>query len=372
MSNDDWNPGPKYQAYLRKIQDILTDEKRTVRDVYYALEARGFEEELRHESYQAALRRHENDPENHAHPDALPASEWQWKFEYRYVKRAVKKGRRAGYIDPALIIDASRRAETTVDNGHSSAESFVDAHIRGVWQAYYENFWNEQNAYLEIWLEKQSLASIFRPIADEYNIRLEATRGDWSDSKVYEATQRLASKLEEGKDVTILYFGDFNPSGFHAPVSVQETMRHYGISLGFRDPDRQRSSYYFDIWPPGDGERAEFEGIDGTLLFDRCGISLEHIKKFDLPQNPNPSSTDKDRKLRKRFQNHISEGRDVNVELNALKEYQREYLESLVRESIEEHIDEDARQRVEERIEEEQAKIRKAIHIDDDVLGGKA
>lgn len=111
---------------------------------------------------------------------------------------------------------------------------------------------------------------------------------------------------------------------------------------------------------------------NGTLLFDRRGINLEHIKKFDLPQNPNPSSTDKDRKLRKRFQNHISEGRDVNVELNALKEYQREYLESLVRESIEEHIDEDARQRVEERIEEEQAKIRKAIHIDDDVLGGTA
>ncbi|ALJ99698.1 DNA topoisomerase [Haloarcula californiae icosahedral virus 1] len=339
--SDGWNPGAKYQMYLRRIQDLLTDEKRTVRDVYYALEARGFESELN----------------EHGHA-----------FKYRYVKRAVKKGRRHGYIDPALIIDESRRAETTVDEGHESPEQFVDAHVRGVWNAYRENFWNDQGTYLEIWLEKQSLASIFRPIAEEFNVRLEATRGDWSDSKVYEATQRLRERIQAGDDVVVLYFGDFNPSGYHAPVSVQETMGYYGIDLSFRDPDAERPAFYFDVWPL-DGP-AEFGDDAGTLLFDRRGINLEHIERFDLPENPNPSSTDKDRQLRQRFQQYVSDGRDVNVELNALKEYHRDYLEDLVRDSIREHIDQEAREATDERVRERQERLSRAICVDDDALGG--
>jgi len=341
MNRDGWNPGAKYQMYLSRIQDLLTDEKRTVRDVYYALEARGFESELA----------------DHGH-----------EFEYRYVKRAVKKGRRHGFIDPELIIDESRRAETTVDAGHEDAEQFVDANVRGVWNAYRENFWNDQESYVEVWLEKQSLASVFRPICDEFNVRLEATRGDWSDSKVYEATQRLAGKIGEGKDVVVLYFGDFNPSGFHAPVSVQETMGHYGIDLSFRDNDQDRPAFYFDVWPL-EGP-AEFGEDNGTLLFDRKGINLEHIEDFDLPENPNPSSTDKDRQLRQRFQQYVSDGRDVNVELNALKEYHRDYLEDLIRDGIREHIDQDAREQTEQRVEREQERIQQAVQVDDDVLNG--
>lgn len=364
----DWNPGPKYQCYLRRIQDLLTDEKRTVRDIYYALEARGFEETLREESYRRALDRHHADPDDHPHPDSVPDSEWIWSFEYRYVKRAVKKGRRADYLDPRLVIDASRRAEATVDAGYGDAKDFVDRRVRGVHEHYRENFWEDQSTYVEVWLEKQSLASVFEPICQDLNVRLEATRGDWSDSKVYEATQRLASKITDGNDVRVLYYGDFNPSGFHAPVSIQETMRHYGIELSFRDPDNATDETYFDIWPLG--EPAEFGDGNGTLAFERRGINLDHIEEFELPENPNPSSTDKDRQLKERFQTHVSDGRDVNVELNALKEYQREYLEELIREGIEQHIDADRRRETERRVEAQREQVSEAVCIDEDALGG--
>lgn len=337
-----WEPKEKYQLYLDRIRDLLSDEQRTVRDVYYALEARGFETEL---------------------------ARYGYDFEYRYVKRAVKKGRRHGYINPELIIDESRRAETTVDPGHEDAESFVDKHVRGVWSAYEENPWDDQDAYVEVWLEKQSLASVFRPICEDLNVRLEATRGDWSDSKVYEATQRLRNHIRDGDDVVVLYWGDFNPSGFHAPVSVQETMQYYGLGLSFREEDADHDRHYFDVWPPG--QPVEFEGDGaGSLLFDRQGINLSHIKRFDLPENPNPSTTDKDRKLRERFQDHVSAGRDVNVELNALKEYERDYLEDRIRESITQHMDDDTLAETESRIEEQRDRIKRAIDVDDGVLGG--
>lgn len=338
----DWDPGRKYQMYLAKIQDILGEEERTVRDIYYALEARGFPKELAAHGY---------------------------GFEYRYVKRAVKKGRRNGYIDPDDVVDTSRTPAATQQQSHSSPTSFVRFYERKLTNGYFENHWDEQDAYVEVWLEKASLVSVFKPICDEYNVRLEATRGDWSDSKVYEAVGRVAEKVRDGKDVVILYFGDFNPSGLHAPIAIQETMGHYGLDLSFRDGAKSDDPAYFDIWPPG--SPTQFTGADGTLVFDRVSITLDEIERFDLPENPTPSSSDKDRTLRDNFMDLASDGRDVNVELNALKEFHRDYLTDRIREAIEEHIDDDVRDRVQRRRDRRQEAIADAIEIDyDDIPGG--
>lgn len=332
--SDYWNPGPKYEAYLDRIREILTSEKRTVRDVYYALEARGFPEEL-----------------EQMNPD--------WSFEYRYVKRAVKKGRRAGFIDPNLIYDASRTPAATVDHGYDDPVSFTASVVEGVERNYEENFWRDQDAYVEVWLEKQSLASVFEPICSDHNVRLEATRGDWSDSKIHEAADRLITQLDEGKDVKVLYFGDYNPSGLHAPVAIQNTMAHYGVQFRGDVPDEDFT--YFDIWPFTGP--LPFNG-GGTLEFERLALNTEHVEQYDLPENPTPSSTDKDRDLRDRFMRQVSNGRDVNIELNALKEYHREDLEEILEDGITSHIDQDQREQSEEREQKNREKIGNAVSID--------
>jgi hypothetical protein len=362
----DWNPGPKYRAYLEEIQDILSDEEaRSLRGVYYAMEARGFADTLRQKSYSAALQRHMDDPEENPHPDNVPESEWRWRFAYRFVKKAVRDGRRAGYIDPHLIVDTSRSAANQSWDGYESAEDFVDRRIRGAEQQYREDFWKEQDAYVEVWLEKQSLASVFAPICEEWNVRLEPLKGDWSDSKVYQAAQRLIPPLREAKDVRILYFGDYNPSGYHAPVSVLERMQYYGMTLHRPFPDSEHRAYYDAEY----GLPAEMEG-GGTFGVDRIAMTTEIIEQFDLPENPNPSGTDKDEKLREHFQQYVSDGRDVNIELDALKEYQRDLLEALIEEGIKQYVDEEAKERVNERVERERERIRQAISVDESVLNG--
>lgn len=330
-SKGEWNPGTKYQTILSQIQDVLSSgEKRTVRDVYYALESRGH------------------------------------KWEYRYVKRAVKKGRRAGYIDPAQIVDASRTAENLTATGWNDPEHFVDDRVDEVWNDYWENFWGEQETYVEVWLEKQSLASVFSPICEELNVRLEATRGDWSDSKVYQASNRLIDKMLDGKDVRVLYFGDYNPSGFHAPVSILDAMGYYGIELTREFPESNDPRYY-DV---EHGTPFEFENADGTFAMERKALNTEHIERFDLPENPVPSSSDKDATIKESFRRFVSEGRDTNVELNALKEFEREFLEDLVREAIEEHIDSEKKEAAEQRIRERREQLADCIEIDRDTLEG--
>lgn len=328
-----WNPSEKYQKLLSLADDLLQDERRTVRDVYYALEARGHD------------------------------------YDYRQVKRALKKGRRAGFLDPSMIVDSSRPPSFIPDDGYGGLEEFYDRHLDGVAEAYWEDWWSEQPEYIEIWLEKQSLESVFRPITEEFNVRLECTRGDWSDSKVVRAKDRLMDKREAGKDVTVLYFGDYNPSGFHAPVSIQNTLQEYGMSLSRRHVGHEHR-HYFDISPHG--RLASPSAGVGSILFKRIAINTDHVQEFDLPPNPNPSSTDKDRKVRDSFMEHVTAGGpaegDVNIELNALKEYQREFLEDLIRSSIEEHIDGDAREEVHDRIRERREWIEEAVDIDRDAF----
>lgn len=321
----DWSPGKKYQTLLSQIQDVLEGgEKRTVRDVYYALEARG--------------------------------NPW----EYKRVKRAVKKGRRAGYINPAQIVDTSRKPTHTARTGYEDPWAFLDDRIEGAWSTYYEDPWRYQDEYVEVWLEKQALASVFEPICQEYNVRLEATRGDWSDSKVHQATQRIARLMRDGIDVTVLYFGDYNPSGYHAPVSILERMGYYGIELPREFPGSDDRRYY----DPEHRLPANDPEDGGSFDLERVAINTEHLEKFDLPENPVPSGSDKDEEIKRHFRRFVSDGKDRNVELNALKEWERDFLEDLIQESIEEHIDEDTREDVERRVEGAQAALRDAIDID--------
>lgn len=324
----DWNPRQKYTTLVNRIQDLLSGgEERTVRDIYYALESRGHD------------------------------------YEYREVKTAVKKGRRAGYIDPGQIIDTSRSADVTVTTGYNTPREFLIEEVEGIEDRYTENAWAEQEKYVEVWLEKASLASVFSPICKRWNVRLESTRGDWSDSKVYRATNRLRKKLSEGKDVRILWFGDYNPSGMHAPVTIQETMAHYGAE--FREESDSSSKMYFDCWPADYPVIFEYDdGTEGTLRFERVALNTTHIDRYDLPENPTPSGTDKDRTLKDRFMKHVSEGRDVNVELNALKEFHRGDFEEMIENAITAHADESVVEAAENRVRTAREDIRRALSID--------
>lgn len=326
----DWNPGQKYRRLLGQIQDILDEgEERTVRDVYYALESRGYE------------------------------------WEYRQVKRAVKRGRRSGYLDPGQIVDASRPPEVTPRQGHNDMdlEEYTSRQVDAIADGYFEDWWDEQGAHVEVWVEKQSLASVFAPICQRLNVRLEATRGDWSDSKVYETARRLLTgPLDRGQDVTILYFGDYNPSGYHAPVGVQTTLQYYGLDLK-RPGVGAEDARYFDISPNGRAQLVDEDGEPGgSILFDRVALNTEHISRFDLPTNPSPSSSDKDKTVRDAFMRYVTGGRDVNVELNALKEFRRDYLEELIEDAITEHLDDDVRETVKERTERRREEIRELMN----------
>jgi hypothetical protein len=327
-----WNPRKKNRGMVEQINRVLADgEDRTVRDIYYALTARGITPH--------------NEPE----------------IRYRNdVQQVVSKGRRSGKIDPTQIIDSSRLPATVVDSGFESPDDFAE-YIESQPEQYDENFWRDQDHYVEVWIEKASLISVFEPVCKYYNIRLEAFGGQWSDSKIVEANDRLVSQLEDGKDVRVLYFGDFNYSGFQIPVSALETFGRYGLpireDMDTTDARKFDAEYNLPV---------DFANAPGTFGLERLALNLDQVRRFDLPYNPDPKSPkDKAEKtLRDRFKQEVTGGEPIDVELNALKEYERDYLEALLIDGISEYVDLREKAETERRVAERRETLRKGTTVD--------
>jgi hypothetical protein len=74
-----------------------------------------------------------------------------------------------------------------------------------------------------LWVEKDALAGVLRPIAYKYHITLMVNRGYSSQSAMYEAANRFIDRGED-KRKTILYLGDFDPSGEDMVRDIQDRM----------------------------------------------------------------------------------------------------------------------------------------------------
>ena len=92
--------------------------------------------------------------------------------------------------------------------------------------AYRRNVWVDQLALLETWLEKDALSGIFADVLEPYGVTLNVGRGFDGWDSIHNAARPL------GDGDTILYFGDFDPSGEDMVRSLRDRL----ASLGSR-PD---------------------------------------------------------------------------------------------------------------------------------------
>ena len=95
--------------------------------------------------------------------------------------------------------------------------------------------WDEQNAYVEIWLEKDALAGVLVDVTQKWDVPLMVTRGFASLSYLHEAAETIR---DQNKPTYLYYFGDHDPSGVDIPRQVERRLREFA-------PD---SDITFDAW----------------------------------------------------------------------------------------------------------------------------
>lgn len=149
---------------------------------------------------------------------------------YKNLGNLISKGRLAGLIDWDAIEDRIRVPMKPVE--FENPEQLVDTAV----QLYRLPRRRGQKHYVELWVEKDALAGVLSPIAEERHITLMVNRGYSSSSAMYESASRMLQACEknESDDVTVLYLGDMDPSGQDMVRDVADRLALFGVDLETR------------------------------------------------------------------------------------------------------------------------------------------
>lgn len=137
---------------------------------------------------------------------------------YAKVQRQVLHLRRIGELAYEHIADATRwMRKPHSHNGIKAALRDTAAHYR-------KALWNDADAYVEIWLEKDALAGVIYPVTSLYDVPLMVTRGFSSETFAYEA---IAARKDDDRPYHVYYLGDFDRAGRDAARSLQEKLERF-------------------------------------------------------------------------------------------------------------------------------------------------
>jgi hypothetical protein len=155
--------------------------------------------------------------------------------DYNQLSKWLVSDRLAGVIPWEWIQDRLRQPRRVPMWGNLSDFKGV------VCRSYRRDVWQSQPHHLEAWLEKDALSRIFGDALKPYGVALNVGRGFDSATSVKDAADRYGS----GEDVTVLYFGDFDPSSEGMVRSLRECLLELGsepkiikCALTFEDIER--------------------------------------------------------------------------------------------------------------------------------------
>jgi len=174
-----------------KFKDASLQQLRLCNQIIVQYQTQGFRLTLRQLYYQLVSR------------DLLSNTE----RSYKNLGKLLSDGRMAGVVDWDAIEDRLR-----IPHKISEWQSPADI-MDGVMASYRLPRWDNQPHRVELWCEKDALAGVLRPIADQYHVTMMVNRGYSSTSAMKEAADRMVAAGDNGKNRVILYIGDLDPSG---------------------------------------------------------------------------------------------------------------------------------------------------------------
>ncbi len=226
---------------------------------------------------------------------------------YQGVSNALVDARLEGSIPWEWLEDRLRRP--SIYSGYRDPAHFA----RIMKYHYYRDIWPTQPRRFEAWLEKDALSGIFNSVCSRYNVTLNVGRGYDGWDSIHNAAERYG----DGENWTILYYGDFDPSG-------DDMVRSLGERLG------QLKSF-------------------PTII--KVALSMEDVTRYNLP----PNLTKPTDSRRAAF---VAKHGDVSVELDALRP---DVLEESLRTEIEKLMDMEAYHATEEQEQKDRELIEKAL-----------
>jgi hypothetical protein len=158
-------------------------------------------------------------------------------------------------------------------------------------KTYRRALWDDQDAYVEVWSEKEALAGVLYEETQLYDVPLMIVKGFPSKDFVHGAAEAITDR---GKPFFLYYVGDLDPSGLKIWKVIQDSLRRYA--------------------PEAD------------MYFERLAVTREQVRTYSLQTRPTKLEGNP----------HAKHFEGESVEVDALPV---EVLQQLVRDAIERHID---------------------------------
>lgn len=241
---------------------------------------------------------------------------------YKKLGKILDDCRYAGVVDWDAIVDRGR--QISLDYSVRDTNHALENTIRH----YKLDRMQEQETYLELWTEKDALSEIMERSSSKYHIPLAINKGYTSSSAVYTAYNRVTDRILSGQDVTILYFGDHDPSGLDMVRDI-----------------RERLNFMLD--------KGQHRGNDLSemLTIKPIGLTMQQIKRFKLPPNPTKMTDARAAAYVKQFGKTCWEVDALNPET----------LTEIIESNVEAIIDIDQYNKVIAREKKDKSKLRKFI-----------
>jgi hypothetical protein len=158
------------------------------------------------------------------------------------------KWRKKRLIPFGVFVDATRwyHGTPTFDDAAAYLEHSI--------AIFRKNLWRTQPYHVEVWVEKEAVASIVVPVADHWGIKTFVCRGFTSLTSTWEASEIFKEAIRHGKKPIIFYLGDLDLKGKQCGDTIRN---HFAL-----------------------------HGLDGEVEFRLVAVLPEHIERFNLPTRP--------------------------------------------------------------------------------------
>lgn len=231
---------------------------------------------------------------------------------YKSLSKATVKARIDGKIPWDAFSDEGRVVIDDSIKDYIAIKHYVQSiitYLKNAHKHYTIPRWFNQPHYVEIWVEKLALKDTFLSFLEDRQVLVAVNKGYAGWSFLYENCKRLQKIKASGKEIHILYFGDFDPSGDDMDRHLNQALSQFDLS----DIDLQR-----------------------------VAVTQKQIEKFHLPPVPNSDDTLDKVKRDTRTNRFIEKyGKLYVVELDALLAIVPDEFKIMVQESVDKFFDED-------------------------------
>lgn len=261
------------------------------------------------------------------------------KAHFDYIEGIINDCRKAGYLPVDFVAQEEARGFSGVETPTEEPvvlylKRFLDASLRTA-EIYTPEWWDGENHYIQMVVEKIDLKSLFSPICEVFHIPIATSKGWSSIYQRAEYAHRFKEAEASGLRCVLLYCGDHDPDGLRISEFLRSNLKEIANIT----------------WSDGT------EGYDPTdLTIDRFGLNYDFIIENNLTwiddlitgSKKNLASPSHPNHYMEYVQNYLRDIGERKCEANALVK-QREKGRQLCREVITKYLGYDAEDRFEEK-----------------------